>query len=322
MAVLLSVVLLFYSGCRFAQESNLTEQQDPLSLNEPLQPLELSITIDDLPAHGEVPAGMSRLEIARKVLDALQANRVPPVYGFSNGQQLAWDSSSIDVWNAWLRAGHFLGNHTFSHLDLTNSTAEAYIADIAAMDGLLTHLASVSPPLKVFRYPFLSEGDTLEKRNKVRDYLARKGYHIAQVTVDYLDWAWSEAYVRCAAKKDEARLRWLREHVIEAARRHVRLSQKVAKLLMGRDITHILLLHVSAFNALMLSDVLSALQADGARFVDLQTAMNDPIYSINPNRPLPDGRTFLEQLVEAKNLDNPYDEQMYTMEKMGDLCKS
>jgi len=320
LTVLLSMGLVLYPASMSAALSN--QAKDLLDVNEPLEPLELAITIDDLPAHGEIPAGVSRLEIARAILAALQARHVPPVYGFSNGQQLTWDPSSLEVLKEWLKSGNFLGNHTFSHEDLAHSTAEAYIADIAAMDGLLAHVAPVPASLKVFRYPFLSEGDTLEKRNAVRDYLAKKGYLIAQVTMDYSDWAWSGAYVRCAAKKDEARLRWLGEHVAEAARRHLRSSQRMAKLIMGRDIRHILLLHVSAFNALILPDVLSAMQADGVKFVDLEAAMSDPIYTLNPNLPMPDGRTFLEQLVEVRDLDNPFEEHIYTSAKLEDICKS
>jgi peptidoglycan/xylan/chitin deacetylase (PgdA/CDA1 family) len=319
-AVMFGAVVLLYSASMLIQASN--RGKDLLDVNEPLDPLEMAITIDDLPAHGDTPAGVSRLEIARSVLGAFQASKLPPVYGFSNGYQLTFDPSSFDVFKEWRRSGNLLGNHTFSHVDLAHSTAEAYIADIAALDGLLAYVAPVPPPLKVFRYPFLSEGDTLEKRNKVREYLAGKGYLIAQVTVDYLDWAWAGAYVRCTANKDEAMVRWLREHVVEAARRHARHSQKVAKLVLGRDIRHILVLHISAFNALTLPNVLSALQADGVKFIDLQTAMNDPIYRINPNLPIPDGRTFLEQLVEVRNLANPFGEQQYTIEKLAELCKS
>lgn len=32
------------------------------------------------------------------------------------------------------------------------------------------------------RYPYLAEGDTLEKRNTIRSYLFKNGYRIAEVT--------------------------------------------------------------------------------------------------------------------------------------------
>jgi len=102
----------------------------------------------------------------------------------------------VQVLKAWVDGGNYLGNHTYSHLDLAKVTAEQFIADIEKMDRVLRSLASPAPIVKMFRYPYLSEGDTLEKRNKVRDYLNSKGYRIAQVTVDFADWAWTDAYMR------------------------------------------------------------------------------------------------------------------------------
>jgi peptidoglycan/xylan/chitin deacetylase (PgdA/CDA1 family) len=284
--------------------------------------LEVAITVDDLPAHGDVPAAMTRVEIARGMVAALKARNVPAVYGFSNGQEVSWDPSSLAVLQEWLRLGNVLGNHTFNHTDLAHSTADAYVADIAAMEELLEHVTGAPLPAKVFRYPFLSEGDTLEKRNRVREYLATNHYQIAQVTIDYLDWAWSAAYDRCLVQKDERRMQWLTEHVVEAARWHTRYARKLAHLLVGRDIRHILLLHVSAFNAITLPEVLTMLQAEGARFVDLPTAMNDTIYQVNPNLPLPDGRTFLEQLREARQIEDPYGEEPYSVERFEGICKA
>jgi len=290
-----------------------------LDLHEPLAPLELAITVDDLPAHGDVPEGMSRLEIAQQILAALQGQHAPPVYGFvGNGEAL--DQQGLEVLKVWRDAGHPLGNHTLHHKDLADSTAAEFIADIAVMEQVLGQFIPDPRAFRMFRYPFLSEGNTIEKRNQVRQYLQQQGYQIAQVTVDYADWAWTDAYMRCVTRHDEQMVHWVREHVVMAARQHVRQAQKVARLVMGRDIKHILLLHVSALNALTLPEILQALEADGVRFITLQTALEDPVYQINPNLPMPDGQTFLEQLVEMKAVENPYDETEYTVEKLAALC--
>ncbi len=36
-----------------------------------------------------------------------------------------------------------------------------------------------------FRYPFVHQGDTIEKRRAVRTYLREHGYKIAEVTLDF-----------------------------------------------------------------------------------------------------------------------------------------
>jgi len=282
---------------------------------ESLDGMEIAITVDDLPAHGEIPPDMNRRDIGTGVMRALESVHTPPVYGFSNAQQLTWAPDSLEVLTDWLRSGHLLGNHTFSHVDLARSTAEAYIADIVAMDGLLTHLSPIASPVKVFRYPYMSEGDTLEKRDRVRTFLGNNGYQVAQVTVHYFDWVWNSAYVRCHARHDAASMQWLRQHVIAAARREVRQAQDMAKLLTGRNVRHILLLHMSAFNSLTLAEVLAALQADGVKFIDLPTAMKDPIYRRDPGLSLSGSATLLEQLLRATN---PYGGQVKEIEA---ICK-
>jgi len=322
------VLLISSSTSTESSGSNVDTEHTRLAFEEPLESLELTITIDDVPItideelnHGKTQPRLSRLEITQSIIASLKSHSVPAVYAFSYGEPATRDPNAMEILQLWVGSGNFLGNHTFSHKDLAVTTAEAYIADIERMDLFLNTLGTTSPPLKVFRYPFLKEGENGEKRNKVRDYLASKGYRIAQVTVDYLDWAWTEAYMRCAATGDDHRLRWLRESVVKAARRHVRRSQKLAKRVLGRDIKHILLLHFSAFNAFTLPEVLSALKADGVKFVDLQTAMSDPVYRTNPDHPIPDGRTFLGQLVEMNHIADPYQEQVYTEEKLSEICK-
>ena len=52
------------------------------------------------------------------------------------------------------------------------------------------------------RYPFLHEGDTLEKRRAVRAWLFAHGYKVAEVSMDFEDYLWNEPYARCMAKHD------------------------------------------------------------------------------------------------------------------------
>jgi len=43
---------------------------------------QMAVTFDDLPVHGALPAGMTRLEIAESILETLKREKMPPVYGF------------------------------------------------------------------------------------------------------------------------------------------------------------------------------------------------------------------------------------------------
>jgi hypothetical protein len=62
---------------------------------------QMAVTFDDLPAHGPLPPGMTRLEIAQSILKTLKREKLPPVYGFINGGRGAEDPNSLSVLQAW-----------------------------------------------------------------------------------------------------------------------------------------------------------------------------------------------------------------------------
>jgi len=63
---------------------------------------------------------------------------------------------------------------------------------------------------KVFRYPELRQGDTGEAHDAIRAHLAAHGYRIAEVTVDFGDFAWNEPYARCLARGDQGSIEELK----------------------------------------------------------------------------------------------------------------
>jgi hypothetical protein len=63
------------------------------------------------------------------------------------------------------------------------------------------------------------------------------------------------------------------------------------------------------------------LQSDGATIIDLSAALSDPVYLINPNLPLSGGMDFLEQLAMMKQIEGPYKETQYAVEKLEGLCR-
>jgi peptidoglycan/xylan/chitin deacetylase (PgdA/CDA1 family) len=292
---------------------------DPLGPQHPLAPMKLAVTIDDIPANGDLIPPTTRMGIVRSVLAALRNNGVKQSYGFANH----FDGME-DVAKEWLAAGYPLGNHTYDHLDLGNVSPEVYIANIEKMDQALATLAPFSTLIShrhVFRYPFLQEGETLAKRDAVRSYLVRNNYRIAEVTVDYEDWVWNAAYLRCLRQHDDKSIVWLKEHVVDAAERNLRRSRALSRKVLGKDIAQILLLHDSAFNAVMFDEVLKDFRARGVQLITVDQALADPAYKINPNRGFPFGLTFLEQLAAAHNVDiNQWDEKKYSRDSINRVC--
>ena len=94
---------------------------------------DIAITVDDLPYHGALPPGMTRLDVAEGYLRTLKAHGVPQAYGFVNASKLTQEPGVDAVLDAWRAAGYPLGNHTFTHLNLDRAASlEAWRSDVIA----------------------------------------------------------------------------------------------------------------------------------------------------------------------------------------------
>jgi peptidoglycan/xylan/chitin deacetylase (PgdA/CDA1 family) len=265
---------------------------------------EVALTFDDLPAHGPLPPGVTRLDVAKSIIATLKAARAPQVYGFINAVKLEQVPEDRAVLEEWRAAGFMLGNHTYTHMSLTDNTVEAFEKDIAANEPTLRSLMG-NEDWHWFRYPFLWEGETLEKRDAVRAYLKERGYRVAQVTLDFEDYAWNAPYARCVAKNDQKSIEWLKTSYLDTAKQYIELDQKLSQMSFGRDVKHVFLLHLGGFQTVMLPQLIDLLKQKGFRFVTLEEAESDPAYQSNPNAGLKYGGTLLEQMIEAKHLKYP-----------------
>ena len=265
---------------------------------------QIAITIDDLPSHGALPPGMTRADVAKSIIGALGQAHAPKVYGFVNAKKLEQHPEEVEVLRLWRKAGFPLGNHTYAHLSLNDSSADQFDQNVAADEPELKSLMG-RQNWHWFRYPYLWEGDTLEKRHAVRQYLKDHKYHIAQVTLDFEDYLWNAPYARCAEKNDAASIEWLKSSYMAAATEYIALGQFEAKLIYGHDIRHVLLLHIGGFETVMLPQLLDTLKRQGFRFLTLPDAEKDPAYKSDPDLAVKDGGTLLEQMLVAKHLDLP-----------------
>ncbi len=281
--------------------------------------LEVAITVDDLPQHGDLPPGVTRSDIAKRFIATFKAKGVPEVYGFMNAKRIGDDPDRSASLKLWVDAGLPLGSHTFSHIDLTAHSAEEFDAEVAANEPFLQTLMGARD-WHWFRYPYLHEGDTLEKRHAVRKYLQEHNYKVAEVTLDFEDYAWNNPYARCVAKQDSESIAWLKQSYLSTAAEYISLGQKMAVQLYGRDIKHVLLLHTGAFDSVMLSDLLDLLTKQGFHFVTLPEAEKDPAYLRDPDAAFKDGGTLLDELMEAQHLKFPPHTEK-PMKKLDEICR-
>jgi peptidoglycan-N-acetylglucosamine deacetylase len=271
---------------------------------------QMAVTFDDLPVHGAMPPGLTRLEIAQSILKTLKREKLPPVYGFINGGRGEEDPTSLSVLQTWRRAGQPLGNHTWAHLDLNKESPEEFEAEVLRNEPMLRKLMGKGD-WHWLRYPFLHEGDTVEKRRAVRAWLSAHGYKIAEVSMDFEDYLWNEPYARCAAKHDEPSIQKLHDSYLAVAYQYYAVFRELAQLVYGRDVKYVLLMHVGAFDARMLPELLALYRAKGVQFVSLQDALSDPVYREDPDIGEPAGGAFLELMMQKQQIKFPPNSKPY-----------
>jgi len=281
----------------------------PRALSASPGSIDVAVTVDDLPDHGPILPGLSRVAIHRAFLSAFRAHRLPPVYGFVNGGSLDGHPEDRAALREWVMAGNPLGNHTRTHPDLYKTTVDAYLADLDANEPLLREMSGSAGERtwRVFRYPFLQEGTDNVSRARLRQQIVARGYRIAEVTIDFYDWAYNEPYARCVARRDARGISALKASYLAYARAALQWSDAAARELVGRPIEQILLLHIGAFDAELLDELLSLYERQGAHFVSLEKALADPVYSAEPARPTAWEGTFLSQIREAQGVRDPPD---------------
>jgi peptidoglycan/xylan/chitin deacetylase (PgdA/CDA1 family) len=279
----------------------------------------VALTFDDLPAAGSLPPGENRTNIATALAAELKANHLEGTHGFVNAVKLENDPDAQHALQIWMDAGMNIGSHTWSHISLTDHTAEEFEQEIALNEPALARYAGTRD-WHWFRYPFLWEGDTLEKRRAVRAYLKDHGYRVAQVTLDFEDYAWNETYVRCSAKADEAAIAWLRQSYLDAAAQYIRLGREEEHIAFGHEIPNVLLLHATAFTTLMLPELLDLLRGEGFRLAALPKVERNPVYAEDPNAALQYGGTLPDQFMDARRLPYPLFKPK-PFDKLKSLCQ-
>lgn len=264
----------------------------------------VALTFDDLPLNGDLPPGVTRTQITKDLLAVLKAQKVPQVFGFVNAKKLEGNPDGAEALKLWVAGGQRVGNHTYSHMDLHQNTPEAFERDISQNEPVLELLSNQD--WHWLRYPFLREGDTVEKRRAVRQYLREHGYKIAEVTIDYEDYAWNSPYARCLAKHDDRSIEWLTSSYLSTASTYIDAERQTANQVYGHDINHVLLLHLGAFSSTILPQVLDMLKQKGLHSITLEEAEADAAYQVDPDIPSEQsGDSLLELMMNQKKLPYP-----------------
>lgn len=239
----------------------------------------MAITVDDLPAAGSPVPGWSKSRILNMIADTLQQHRVPDPVGFFNGANMDEDPATRSAVEAWLGRGFSLGNHTFSHVSADAVAARAFERDIERDQEVIVELEQHHAASSTyFRYPYLERGAGRTER-RIRRYLAEHKYRIADVSVDFEDWAFFSAYARCTARSDTQALVALAKSYLVYALAELFWSVDTTQRIVGRAIPQVLLVHANLMTAQMLDQLLTEYARAGVQFIPLREALDDGIYA-------------------------------------------
>ena len=295
------------SAPSLASQAPATPPVTPTPSQQPAEPSthpRIAFTFDDLPAHGPLPPGETRVQIANKIISALHDAHLPPVYGFINASTLETEPQDLPVLQAWRRAGYPLGSHTWSHMNLDQNTLEAFETDVARDEPLLAKMMK-HKDWHWFRFPYLAEGSTPAKHDGIRLFLAQRGYKIADVTMSFDDYLWNDPYARCVAQGNTAAIAQLQSTYLAAASANFDFYRRLSQSLYKRDIPYVLLMHIGAFDAEMLPKLLDYYRSRGVKFVTLPKAEKDPFYRVDTDPDLPPAPENLEDAMLKRKMSVP-----------------
>lgn len=252
----------------------------------------LLLTVDDLPL---VSAQyFTRDEQARQfraILDTIERHGARAVF-FAIGERIR--PADEPLLDELVRRGHLVGNHTYSHPSLNDVAPEEYQAEILRNERTLARWMK-SP--KYFRYTYLQTGITRAARDSVASFLTRHGYRAIPVTIDTDDWDYNVEYTRAVKRNAPRDAAAVAQRYLAGVARNAATGRADAREKLGRDVAHVLLMHMNLLNADVLEPLLSALLADGFSFATPDEVLADPLYALEDDYFGPLGLTWLDRVL-------------------------
>ena len=233
---------------------------------------EIALSFDDAPRGSTAMLG--GLERTKQLIFQLHVAKVFSVAFFCNTDDRLEHESGRARLRLYGEAGHIIANHTSNHRDLHKISTDDFIEDIDKAHSTLSPMLGFRP---FFRFPFLREGNSLEKRDKVRRALNDRSLKHGYVTVDTSDW-----YLDALVQRNINQGRWpnfgrLSQVYVEMLMDDVNFYEDLSRKLFNRDVRQVILLHENDLAAYFIGDLVRKLKKDGWKIIPFSVACNDPI---------------------------------------------
>jgi len=274
---------------------------------------EVSITIDDFNFNDQILSGVER---NNEILKTLAQHKIKAT-GFVSTKYLSLSGAEEGL-RKWSDSGHLIGNHTENHFSYAKVSFDEFSSDILLAGQKLKTFKTYT---KLFRFPYLKEGEAKEKRDKLRHFLISQGYKNGAVTIDASDWYVNMRMLgklKVNPKFDKTKYRYFYlKHIWDRAQYYSNLSLET----LGRDVKHTLLLHHNLTTALFLNDLIEMFKSKGWKVINATEAFKDPVYNSRPDN-VPAGESLIWALAKEKGIKNlryPAESDEYEKAEMDEL---
>lgn len=255
------------------------------------------------------------------ILNHLKKNNLKAIL-FSAGANKSSQKGKY-ILSSWNNAGHLIANHTMSHVNFNspNISLEKFKQELLQNHDIIKKYSNYYP---YFRFPYLKEGNSLEKIQGFRAFMKENGYKNGHVTIDASDWYISSRLVIRLNENLKADLSGFREYYIRHLFDRALYYDSLAYQLSKRKINHVILLHHNIAAALFLGDLIQHFKKNGWEVMDADLAYSDSIYTAEPKN-IPAGESLIWALAKQsgkfeKSLRYPAEDGAYEksmMDKLG-----
>ncbi len=269
------------------------------------QTREVAITFDDLPATRQPNNLAYQKYVTDELLKKLKDEKVPAI-GFVNEYRIikyGEIDKRVELLKRWLDEGHELGNHTFSHIAINSNSFEDYTADLIRGETITRMLLEQKKmKLRYYRHTQLRTGPTEEYRQQLADFLKKRGYTVAPVTIDNNDYIYTIVYSVAKRKGDEQLQAKIVKSYIEYMESVFEHFEKLSKEFLGREVKQTLLLHSNEINADHFDKLAAMMRKRGYKFISLEETLTDEAYKSKEVQSMR-GLSWLHRWMLAKGLE-------------------
>lgn len=241
---------------------------------------EIAITFDDAPRTAS--GYFNGPQRAKKLISELATHNIGSVAFFANSKSL--NTEGTQRLKTYSQAGHIIANHTHSHPDFNKTTLKAYTENFLSADAALSQFKGFK---KLFRFPYLRDGDSHEKRDGMKRVLRTHGYINAYITLNNYDWYIESLFQQAIKKGVSIDFDRLKQFYVQVMIESIEYYDQVAQTHLGRSPKHVLLLHETDISALFIGDLVEALRHKNWKIISTQEAYTDEIASYEPKHIFP-----------------------------------